>query len=499
MKRRLKRVAFVGLAVAALAALVGLGWVAVVRSSDRGRLQAILDHLDATDPGWRLEHLLAAREAAFPPDDRNPVLVTQAAKGQTPRAFNDWQLRVQERHADDGGDWLPDPELNRLPWDEDIADAACTRYECRDVITVARRLRNLTAPGGVRLTISPDVIGTLLPHVQNVREVAALLQLDALAAALEDDPNQAVESAHAGLNARHAIGDEPFLISQLVRTATDAIAARTAEWVLAWGEPTAGLAELQAAFAEEAEVPRFLIGIRGERAMANRLFENMSNGTVKPGPLIAALGSRPNNGFFATPLLALQYRAYGVGDHARSLELLTEMIDAAKGPPHELRRRLNRVEIPPPTDVRYLLTRLLIPACEKIGDSDLRIKAQLRCAAVGIACERFRQKHKRWPATLAEIPKGILSAVPLDPFDGQPLRYAVYPGGAVVYSVGLDEADDGGNVSVQGKPGTDYGFRLWDADRRRAEPLPRPRGPGGDPPPAVPLSLADPRFQVPIP
>jgi hypothetical protein len=41
----------------------------------------------------------------------------------------------------------------------------------------------------------------------------------------------------------------------------------------------------------------------------------------------------------------------------------------------------------------------------------------------------------------------------------------------VIYSVGLDRVDDGGNV--KGNPmtaGSDLGFRLWDPDRRRQAP-----------------------------
>jgi hypothetical protein len=47
------------------------------------------------------------------------------------------------------------------------------------------------------------------------------------------------------------------------------------------------------------------------------------------------------------------------------------------------------------------------------------------------------------PDTLAELVPAYLTAVPLDPYDGQPVRYKKLPVGYVVYSVGLGWTDQG--------------------------------------------------------
>jgi hypothetical protein len=66
--------------------------------------------------------------------------------------------------------------------------------------------------------------------------------------------------------------------------------------------------------------------------------------------------------------------------------------------------------------------------------------------------------------------------VPLDPFDGQPLRCKLLPDGVVVYSVGYDGADNGGVINRESPStaGTDLGFRLWNPEVRRQTPLPPP-------------------------
>jgi hypothetical protein len=75
-------------------------------------------------------------------------------------------------------------------------------------------------------------------------------------------------------------------------------------------------------------------------------------------------------------------------------------------------------------------------------------------AAVGwCALERYRLKHGRLPENLEELVPEFVGAVPVDPVNGQPLRYARK--GArdyLLYSVGWNLKDDNG-VSRKGDNG----------------------------------------------
>ncbi|MCI0465426.1 MAG: hypothetical protein L0Y57_00205 [Beijerinckiaceae bacterium] len=54
-----------------------------------------------------------------------------------------------------------------------------------------------------------------------------------------------------------------------------------------------------------------------------------------------------------------------------------------------------------------------------------------------------------------------LKTVPLDPYDGQPLRFATVGGQPTVYSVGKDLKDDGGQADWKfGQQPGDYRFVL---------------------------------------
>jgi hypothetical protein len=115
----------------------------------------------------------------------------------------------------------------------------------------------------------------------------------------------------------------------------------------------------------------------------------------------------------------------------------------------------------------------------KNAESYRRHQAVLRCAVVGLALERRRLDAGRWPDDLKGLVPGYLGAVPLDPFDGRPLRYKRLPDGVLVYSIGPDGPDHGGSLNRKdiGAKGSDVGFRLWDVASRRqpaAELLPSP-------------------------
>ncbi len=74
----------------------------------------------------------------------------------------------------------------------------------------------------------------------------------------------------------------------------------------------------------------------------------------------------------------------------------------------------------------------------------VRGMADSRCAATALSVERYRLAKGDLPDRLEDLVPGFLQSVPLDPFDGQRLRYQRREAGYVVYSVGLDLADNQG-------------------------------------------------------
>jgi hypothetical protein len=67
------------------------------------------------------------------------------------------------------------------------------------------------------------------------------------------------------------------------------------------------------------------------------------------------------------------------------------------------------------------------------------------------AVERYRLLHGRPPESLAQLVPDLVANIPRDPFDGQPLRYRADPDRYLVYSVGEDRRDDGGDPGENGR------------------------------------------------
>jgi hypothetical protein len=66
--------------------------------------------------------------------------------------------------------------------------------------------------------------------------------------------------------------------------------------------------------------------------------------------------------------------------------------------------------------------------------------------AADLAILAYRQEHGRPPPRLDDLAPDYLTHVPLDPFANEPLRYRLTADSYVLYSVGPNGRDDGGEI-----------------------------------------------------
>jgi len=80
----------------------------------------------------------------------------------------------------------------------------------------------------------------------------------------------------------------------------------------------------------------------------------------------------------------------------------------------------------------------------------LRAEAAKQTAITAIALKRYQLKHDYCPPSLNALVPEFLPAVPRDPVDGEPLRYRLQSDGTfLLYSIGDNGKDDGGNPSLE--------------------------------------------------
>jgi hypothetical protein len=312
---------------------------------------------------------------------------------------------------------------------------------------------------------------------QHAREVGNLLRLDVLDRGQRCDIDGALVSCRAVLNGGRSMGDEPYLIVQLIRIAFRGIAVRAVERALAQGEASdRQLLLVQALVEDEIRQPLFLIAARGERAEVSHVFEHIQKGEWKRTAFAQYMGGGRSWSGILPPEGELLVLLSGSleGQWGAYFRYQSQAVEIAKLPPDQWDAGFNQLQ-KTEKDLPWTI-RLMVPAQSRIAESFRRSLAELSCVRIMLAMERFRLAQGRWPASVAELIPRYLDAIPLDPYNGKPLRCRRVKDGWVIYSVARDGQDDGGNLDFKGawKPGTDIGVRLYDVARRRQPPPPNP-------------------------
>lgn len=435
-------------------------WVAILFSLAGRAWREAVAEADRLDPGWRFEELAARRPPI--PDEQNAALHVLAAADLLPDPWPPAQTGLPA--ADPFPDTLlracgPERRLDA----NDLTPLTVAVESAHPALDRARTLKTL--PSGRYPTLhTPIGLPDASAHAHRLRRVSALLAHDVLVLTEAGDTDAALGSCRALLNAARSVGDDPDFPFHILRLELRPRVCRLLERTLAQGQaPAAELEAMQRLLEDEEREPVFLHGARGFRAWMDRTLEILQAGNI-PVPGVGRPG------------------AIGIATTGRPamLRASTRLVEVAKLPVEEqaqaLAERLPREEDMPLLAGIYLFPKLQ-KATRDLSTCQLRSVAELRCATVALAAERYRQARGAWPESPAALVPEFLPAVPVDPFDGQPLRWRRTADGVVVYCLGPDGIDDGGAIDAAkpNGPGTDLGFRLWDVPNRRRPPLNSPR------------------------
>jgi hypothetical protein len=457
-----KRILFRGALLVLAAVVLYLAYDYLQRTRGMSALERTLAELDESDPGWRWEDILAAR--ATIPDEQNSARTVIEAHRLLTSGWTNLEKMTRFRKG-------------RIPGRlaaESLAELERVLTADRAAVAEPRKLADMPL-GRHSVYWSPNPFLTLLEHLQNTRASYVMMKYDGLYLAQKGKPTDALRSCRALLNAARSIGDEPLVFSQHVRMNGAGVFASAVERTLALGEGSDQDLAVIAKLAEEEEIHSGLVlALRGERARLHVFLTGLAEGNFA----VTEILYEPSEWF----ALREEYAGWTIQslarqEHARMLALLTSAIDNTRLPLHEQ----------PEADVRLRdemaksfgtdsLIPILLPPPPQFGRGEqhasehCRKVARMRCLRVLLAVERYRLQTGAWPAKLEELTPGLLKAVPLDPFDGKLLRYRRFSDGIVVYSVGPDSTDDGGEVELAlgtWRPAPDVGYRLWDMRNRR--------------------------------
>jgi len=310
------------------------------------------------------------------------------------------------------------PEPNQ-PMDPNIVTAISEyltgKREVLEAVTAALEAEEFHYP------LNYDGGFTSVPYLRNVRNATRLLDLRIILAAENGNIAKALDNMDHAVSLGDVFVDHPNIVSQLVRIAVIASAVKPTERILSRNELDEGqLAKLNSILNRVRQDSYFKRALIGERASMLDGFYHWFGG----------------------------YDAVGLVDYDALLYMscMKRLIVACDQPPH------TRLEAAKELDSRiedlgklHILLRMIWPAITKVLELENRVIADVRCAKVAVGIERYRLDEGHLPADLETLVGGYIEEVPVDPFTGKGLIYKRQEHQYVVYSVGADLADDGGD------------------------------------------------------
>jgi hypothetical protein len=406
---------------------------------DEPDLQLVIAELDRADPNWRWDDLVASRPQV--PDQENlllryrSILPSIRGLGLNPNGTQivfDWEIPKNELRSSE--------EINFLATHLENYRAALKLVH---TLSDLEKSRIPIPPGRKSLDFLVGWFG------DEFREIWRLLVFDGEMALQNKDSTTAIGNIKRILAGANSIRDELTLLIHQTRLMGINIACGKIERLLALTEPKEQLQELIPILDKVNKESSFIPVLRGERAFWHLFFVELE----------------------ADPE---RYRPFRKADHATYLQTMTEIIQQFKKPFLEQVQWLQTYRPPERTD-KIVLAPECIGGHMKEMEAEFRTKVRMQICRVAIAVELFRVQHNRWPKDLQEIPPTFLPEKPIDPYDGELLRYRVIDDGVLLYSVGHDRFDHGGEIPESANPTTKMLlFQLWNPEHRRKPAVIRP-------------------------
>lgn len=353
----------------------------------------------------------------------------------------------------------------------DPSYAFVTAYE--PVIDDLRQLSELPTARFERAYGDPsfDIIGQAGANASDFRKLAKLVAFHGFLGIIENDGSRSTEAVEILLDLTRPMLREPRLVEHLVGIANGAMAVRlTEELLLVRNVGQGHLHRIVAAWEQTLPYWTLRSPLLGERASCLLYTDHawlkaqMSHVFTKY-PEARSVGFRLPN-----PVNWIPFREdWQITTHRiDSVESITRLLEASADPVKLIWVAQREAELASQRRPEDPIA-ILIPSLTRSTTLHSRSLALLRCTRVALASEEYRLATGKFPSSIEEILPKFLSAILQDPFDGQPLRILNHDEGIVIYSIGEDMRDDGGQLErkYRKEKGWDTGFRLVYPKHRR--------------------------------
>jgi hypothetical protein len=307
---------------------------------------------------------------------------------------------------------------------------------------------------------------TLLPILAELKRCTQVLHLRAVAELADGQSAKALADVKLMLYLNNSLRNSPFLISQLVRMAIVAYELQPIWEGLAehkWSDEQ--LVALDAELGKLDFLADYGFAMRGERAFEIASFEDQRRMRVMilqqedGGVITNSLRFMPSAYFYQNELAFARVQQ----------QWILPLVDTnARIVSAEIARRADvtvRAEMKQLYFTPYKAQALMVvPALNAAVKKFAAIQVSIALARVACALERYRLAHGEYPETFAALAPQFIAQLPHDIINGQPLHYRrTEDGQFILYSVGWNETDDGGQVVLtkDGSVDREKGDWVW--------------------------------------
>ena len=323
--------------------------------------------------------------------------------------------------------------------------------------------------------------GIHLPHLVNLKSVCQRLQIKACAHLAAGETDQALADVKLLIHLAESLGEEPFVISYLVRLTCWQLALQPVWEGLAerrWSEPQ--LKELQSRLGQCDFLAGLTQPLAAERAAVILTVDLLYQKKYLLSHLAdssGALGMQEPVLTFADRIARIVPRGWYDQEQLNCCRLYQQQIegtfDVAQKKVSPVRSEANFRELDRQLAggrlgkafhavMRHqVMAALLLPALTKITSKSAMAQTATDQAMLACALERYRRAKGQFPENLDALAPEFLEKLPHDLVSGQSYKYRrTAEGQFALYSVGWNERDDGG-VTGKGQWDTQNGDWVW--------------------------------------
>jgi hypothetical protein len=293
----------------------------------------------------------------------------------------------------------------------------------------------------------------LMPHLSGLRNIIRILGAKSCLQAEAGQPDAAWNLAQIQLKFADALRNEPVLISLIVRFASIRTSCETIHKISEVAPPSSEqYHSLEGLLSDYEDHTPLVLALDGERLLGGEwAFNLLRNGQANA--LSASTGHESELGMLLS--LYSAFKPLSLADHAAYIRIMGEYTRFVQQPylpngastmdrkAEQMQSRLN------------IVTSMLVPGIGRVNERYWETIAQMRITRAGLAVLQDKKAQGAFPETLEELKIENLD----DPFSNEPLAYKPQEQDFIIYSVGPDQKDNGGNPKEK-KQETDWDI-VW--------------------------------------